>query len=62
MGGVRVQAGGSLTVAGAVWAGTGALTIDGVAWLRASRTAVEGVDGLLPLPRRPVLLGVKDLA
>jgi len=62
VGGVRVQAGGSLTVAGAVWAGTGALTIDGVARLRASRTAVEGVDGLLPLPRRPVLLGVKDLA
>src|SRR6059058_815379 len=67
-GGVRVQAGGSLAVGGALWIGwTGGsaapvLMVDGTLRLRQSRAALDGVDRLLPLPRRPVLLGVKDLA
>ena len=67
-GGVRVPAGGSLAIGGALWIGwTGGsaaplLMVDGTVHLRQSRAAMDGVDRLLPLPRRPVLLGVKDLA
>src|SRR5439155_23314281 len=67
-GGVRVPAGGSLAVGGALWIGGSggsaapAFTVDGTLRLRQSRAALDGVDRLLPLPRRAVLRGVKDLA
>jgi len=67
-GGLRVLAGGSLTVAGALWVGgTGGppappFRIDGMLRLRPSRAAMDDTDRLLPLPRPAVLLGVKDLS
>jgi len=67
-GGLRVLAGGSLTVAGALWVGgTGGppappFRIDGTLRLRPSRAAMDDTDRLLPLPRPAVLLGVKDLS
>lgn len=62
-GGLRVPAGGSLAVGGVLWVGgAGALPIDGTVRLRQSRAALDDVDRLLPLPRRAVLLGVKDLS
>src|SRR5207245_868619 len=64
-GGLRISAGGSLAVGGALWvSGTGgpALLVDGSLRLRQSRAAMDDVDQLLPLPRRAVLLGVKDLS
>jgi hypothetical protein len=61
-GGVRVASGASLTVAGAMWTGApSTFEIDGAVVLRADAAAVGTADALLPLPRRAVLLGQRDL-
>ena len=59
-GGVRVGRGGSFVVSGALWAGS-AFAVDGTLDLRHSGRAVGTADGLLPLPRRAVLLGLRDI-
>ena len=60
-GGIRVAAGARLDVRGAVWLGTGAtLVVEGDAAVRADGEALEAADGLLPLPRRAVLAGLRD--
>jgi hypothetical protein len=59
-GGLRVERGGSLAVSGALWTGV-PLTVDGTVALRHSGGAVATADGLLPLPRRAILLGQRDL-
>jgi len=59
-GGVRVERGGSFAVSGAVWSGP-SLAVEGVLALRHSGSAVATADGLLPLPRRAVLLGLRDV-
>jgi hypothetical protein len=61
-GGVRIASGASLTVAGAVWTGApSTFEIDGAVALRADTAAVATADALVPLPRRPVVLGQRDL-
>ena len=64
-GGVRVAGAGRLAIAGALWVGAAAggplLDVAGSLALRQQRAAMAIADGLLPLPRRPVLLGVRDL-
>jgi len=63
-GGVRVAAGASFMVAGALWAGLPAgsvLQVDGTASLAHAESAIHTADALLPLPRRAVLLGMRDL-
>src|SRR5439155_11050568 len=65
-GGVRVAGAGRLAIAGALWVdapGVGGPLLDvaGSLALRQQRAAMATADGLLPLPRRPVLLGVRDL-
>jgi hypothetical protein len=65
-GGVRVATGGSLGVGGALWIGAPAaagpsLVVDGGLAVRRDRNAIDTADRLLPLPRRAVLLGAKDL-
>ena len=60
-GGIRVAAGAQLEVRGAVWLGPGAtLVVDGDAAVRADGNAMEAADGLLPLPRRSRLAGLRD--
>jgi len=60
-GGIRVAAGAQLEVRGAVWLGPGAtLVVDGDAAVRADGSAMEAADGLLPLPRRSRLAGLRD--
>ena len=59
-GGVRVASGASLTVAGAVWIGP-TLAVDGTVAVRAAAGAIAAADAFLPLPRRPVVLGQRDL-
>jgi hypothetical protein len=59
--GIRVASGARLDVAGAVWLGSGAtLTVDGDAHLAADGTALDDADGLLRLPRRAVVSGMRD--
>ena len=65
-GGVRVASSGSLAIAGGLWLGTpappgSALAVDGTIGLRQQRAAIEDVDRRLRLPRRPALLGLRDL-
>ena len=61
-GGVRIASGASLTVAGAVWTGAPAtFEVDGGVALRADAAAVAIADALVPLPRRAVILGQRDL-
>ena len=65
-GGVRVAGAGRLAIAGALWvdapgAGGPLLDVAGSLALRQQHAAMATADGLLPLPRRPVLLGVRDL-
>jgi len=65
-GGVRVADGGRLAIEGALWAGAPAaggslLEVAGSLALRQQRTALAAADRLLPLPRRPRLLGLRDL-
>lgn len=59
-GGVRVASGASLTVAGAVWIGP-TLAVDGTVAVRADSAAIAAADAFLPLPRRAVVLGQRDL-
>ncbi len=59
-GGLRVGPGGSFAVRGAVWSGP-FLTIDGTLSVTHDGAAVAAADGLLPLPRRAVLLGQRDV-
>ena len=59
--GIRVAAGARLEVRGAVWLGPDAtLVVDGDAAVRADGSAMEAADGLLPLPRRSRLAGLRD--
>jgi len=65
-GGVRIAAGGRLTVSGSLWIGappppTASLSVDGSVAVRRDRPAVESADRLLALPRRVILLGLRDL-
>jgi hypothetical protein len=59
-GGLRVGRGGSFGVNGALWSGP-TLAVDGTVALRHSGAAVAAADGLLPLPRRAILLGQRDV-
>ena len=63
--GIRVADGAQLTIAGALWAGPPAaavpLDVSGRVALRQQRAALVAADQLLPLPRRPRLLGLRDL-
>jgi hypothetical protein len=66
-GGLGVADGGTLTVEGAAWIGEpsgpgAALAIAGSASLRQGRAALDIVDRMLPLPRRALLLGLRDVA
>jgi len=66
MGGVRIAAGASLVVDGALWIGApsvpgSSLRVDGRLELRQDRVAMATADGLVPLPRVAVLLGLRDL-
>jgi hypothetical protein len=65
-GGVQVASGSGLAVVGALWVGPAdvpgrSLLVDGVLTLTQGRQGVGIADGLLALPRRAVLLGVRDL-
>ena len=65
-GGVRVATGGRLEVAGALWlaaAGTSSPVLDvaGSLTVRRDADAMTTADRMLSLPRRAVLLGLKDL-
>ena len=61
-GGVRIASGASLTVAGAVWTGAPAtFDVDGAVALGADAAAVATADSLVPLPRRTIILGQRDL-
>jgi hypothetical protein len=65
-GGLRVAGGGRFTVGGALWAGAPApggplLDVAGSLALRQQSGAIAAADRLLALPRRPVLLGVRDV-
>ncbi len=59
--GIRVASGARLEIAGAVWLGNGAtLAIDGDAHVAADGAALDAADGLLGLPRRAVVSGMRD--
>jgi hypothetical protein len=64
-GGVAVVSGAELAVNGALWIGAPvpgpALSIEGTVTLRQSRPSIDAVDRLVPLPRRAVVLGLRDL-
>jgi len=64
-GGMRVEGGGSLAVRGSVWLGPGsggrpALEVEGAASVQAEADALAVADGVLPLPRRALVAGVRD--
>jgi hypothetical protein len=66
-GGVRVADGAALAVAGGLWIGTtalpgGALEVAGTVGVRQDAAAIDAADALFPLPRRPVLRGLRDAA
>ena len=65
-GGVRIAGAGRLAIGGALWVGAPAaggplLDVAGSLALHQQSTAIATADRLLVLPRRPVLLGVRDL-
>jgi len=68
-GGLRIAEGAALGVAGALWLGhpgaSGApvapMAVAGRLALRQSRAAIVAADGLLALPRRAVLRGLRDV-
>jgi hypothetical protein len=65
-GGLSVADGGTLTVEGAAWIGAAsgpgaALAVAGTASVRQGRAALDIVDHMMPLPRRAVLLGLRDV-
>lgn len=61
--GVRVPAGGSLTVDGALWLGAASPTmrIEGGLAVRRAADAVATADALLPLPRRATVASARDV-
>jgi hypothetical protein len=64
--GVRVRSGATFTVRGALWLGSPAapaatLAVDGVTVLTHDTAALADADARVPLPRAPVLLGIRDL-
>jgi hypothetical protein len=59
---LTIPAGGRLTVTGSLWLGAaGAPFVDGDLAVRRDANALATADGLLPLPRRPVVLALRDL-
>jgi hypothetical protein len=59
--GIRVAGGARLGVAGGIWLGAGAtLVVEGEARVSARADAVDAADGLLRLPRRALLAGLRD--
>ena len=59
--GIRVASGARLEIAGAVWLGNWAtLMVDGDAHVAADGAALDAADGLLRLPRRAVVGGMRD--
>jgi hypothetical protein len=62
-GGLHVASGAGLTLDGGLWLGVGspALAIEGALVLRRSPGAVAAADALLPLPRRAVVAGTRDV-
>jgi hypothetical protein len=63
--GVRVRAGASLAITGALWLGAGSgdqppLGVDGVLRITHSQAAIDAVDQSFTLPRRAHLLGMRD--
>jgi len=59
--GIRVASGARLEIAGAVWLGNGAtLTVAGDVHVVADGAALDAADGLLGLPRRAVVGGMRD--
>ena len=59
-GGVRIGPAARLDVDGVLWVGDG-LRVDGTLALRQDQAAVDAADRLLELPRRTVVLGLRDL-
>jgi hypothetical protein len=62
-GGVRIGAGGGLTLSGGLWLGDGSLqtlVVDGSATLTASDAALADADALLTLPRPARIAAVRD--
>ena len=62
-GGVRIGAGGGLTLSGGLWLGDGSLQtlmVDGSATLTASEAALADADALLTLPRPARIAAVRD--
>ena len=64
--GIRIHSGGSLVVGGGLWgAAPGVLgvplVIDGNLVVGYDGSALAAADGLVSLPRRPLLRGIKDL-
>jgi hypothetical protein len=64
--GIRVASGAHVDVAGALWLGSPAgpgspFVVDGAAVLRRDVAALTAADALLRLPRRAVLLGMRDV-
>jgi hypothetical protein len=62
-GGLRVAPGASLAVDGGLWLGVGSptLAVEGVLVLRRDPAAVAAADAVLPLPRRAVVAGARDV-
>jgi hypothetical protein len=63
--GVRIAAGAELAIDGALWLGlpatpTDAVVVDGTLTVRRNAAALATADALVPLPRRPALLGLRD--
>jgi hypothetical protein len=60
--GIAVRAGAALVVTGAVWAGgVDPLAVAGTLDVRRDDAAVDAADAMLPLPRLPRLLGIRDV-
>ena len=62
-GGLRVAPGATLAVDGGLWLGVGSptLTVEGVLVLRRDPAAIAAADAVLPLPRRAVVTGARDV-
>ena len=62
-GGLRVAPGATLAVDGGLWLGVGSptLTVEGVLVLHHDPAAIAAADAVLPLPRRAVVTGARDV-
>jgi hypothetical protein len=59
---LTIPAGGRLAISGGLWvAAAGAPFVDGDLAVTRDASALATADALLPLPRRPVVLGLRDL-